>query len=232
MMSLHAVVAFVLVIAQEKNEAEELFKKMEEKLAKAKTVQVKGSGSSEMSEGEMKAATVLLWETGNKARLDTELTIPGMGDIKGLYVSDGKHAAARGPESKDGKTPEKLTSDLVQSWARGGGFFVIMWIEAATFKDENHPKRAQVPKPVGFKMGPKEKVGDREAQKIEYALTNIEAEDVSMALWIDPETFLPVKREMRGFHGKEKLTYFETYSDLKLDEKIDAAKFELPKDTK
>ena len=49
------------------------------------------------------------------------------------------------------------------------------------------------------------------------------------ALWIDPETYLPVKREMRGFHKKEKLAYSETCSDLKLDEKIDAAKFERPK---
>jgi hypothetical protein len=37
---------------------------------------------------------------------------------------------------------------------------------------------------------------------------------------------------MRGFHGQEKLTLVETYSDFKLDEKIDPSKFELPKEAK
>ena len=226
------VLAFAVLLPQQKNDAESLFKKMEEKLAKAKTVQVKSKGSSMTADGEMSAAVDLSWEAGNKARVASEMKIPGPGEFKSLFISDGKSAALSGLEAKSGKTFQNLTPDLVRAWSRGGGFFASEWIEAATFKDARHPKRGIVPKAVEFKSGPKEKVGPRDAQKLEYTLTEVESGKVSMSLWIDLETHLPLKREMRGFHGREKMTFTEHYSDFKIDEEIDASKFELPKEAK
>lgn len=222
----------VLVFSQQKNEAEALFKRMEEKLAKAKTVQVKSRGSTMTAEGEMAATVELSWEAGSKARLDSDMKIPEQGEFKSRFVSDGKNAALSGPQAQSGKTPQNLISDLVRSWSRGGGFFAAAWIEAATFKDKRHPKRANVPKTVDFKLGPKENVGPRDAQKIEFTLTEVESGKVSMALWIDLESHLPLKREMRGLHGQEKLTFTEFYSDFKLDEAIDPSKFDLSKEKK
>jgi outer membrane lipoprotein-sorting protein len=230
-MHLSLLVAVTILVPQEAKEAEALFKKMEEKLAKAKTVQMKSTASAKMEQGEMTLSADLFWEADNKVRLEYGMKAPE-GELKSLYVSDAKSVVMTGHEKRSGVTPPKLTSDLVRSWSGGGGFFVTFWIEAATFKDESHPKRANVPKAVSFKMGAKEKIGDRDTQRIDFTLAEVESGEVSMSLWIDLATIIPVKREMRGFHGPEKLTLVETYSDFKLDEKIDPSKFELPKEAK
>ena len=223
-------IAAVLLLPQEKNEAEELFKKMEEKVAKAKSIQLSCSGTAKMSQGDMSLSADLLVETGNKVRLTCELKGPGE-THKELFVSDGKAMKLlEGERVQSEKTPKALNADLILGLTRGGGLFTAGWVQAVTLKDERHANRSKVPTCSGFKMGRKEKIGERGAQSIEFTIKGMEAGDVACVLWIDTETHLPLKREIRGFHGEEEGTFVETYSDFKLDEKIDPAKFELPKE--
>ena len=85
-----------------------------------------------------------------------------------------------------------------------------------------------------FKLGKKEKIGEREAQVIEYKLAYEEAAketpDLSLSekLWLDVETHLPLKRVVVGKLKKE-FTCTEEYSEFTLNPKVDAKLFELPK---
>ena len=49
-------------------------------------------------------------------------------------------------------------------------------------------------------------------------------------MWIDTKTNLPLKRAIMTQKGDDKFTVTETYTKLKLDEKIDPKMFELPKE--
>jgi len=227
-----ALFAAVLLLPQEKKEAEALFKKAEEKLAKAKSVHVKSSGSSAMGAGEMTLTVEALWEGENRVRVESEMKVPGMDGQKSVFVSDGKSArSSDGEKTLAGAAREKLTGDLAKAWLRGGGMFTAMWIEVATFKDKDHPKREKLPVCSKFKLGPKEKIDGRDVHRIEYS-GEFESGEVPCVVWIDAETLLPLKREMRGFHGQEKLTFVETFTGFKLDEKIESSKFEIPKESK
>jgi hypothetical protein len=88
----------------------------------------------------------------------------------------------------------------------------------------------------GFRLGPTEKVGEREAQRLEYQLF-IKGQDgpdgkpapFSVTLWLDPETLLPMKRVVLQEVLGIKIT--ESYGKLLLNGKVDVRKFEMPKKT-
>jgi hypothetical protein len=82
-----------------------------------------------------------------------------------------------------------------------------------------------------FKLGRKQKVGDRQTQAVEYNSTVLGAkEPMATIVWIDVETKVPLKRSFRMKEGGKEGTMTETFSNVKLDGKIDPKKFELPKD--
>ena len=85
-MKLLALSVVALLLPQEKNEAEELFKKMEEKLEKATTISVKVKGT--MKAGDMSVEGDLIVGEGNRARSDMKLK---SGDSTRAFsaVSDG-----------------------------------------------------------------------------------------------------------------------------------------------
>jgi hypothetical protein len=80
-----------------------------------------------------------------------------------------------------------------------------------------------------FKLGNREKIGERETQRLEYQLS-IKGQDApfSFTLWLDLKTGLPVKRTA-GTEAPPGTFVTETYLKLKLDEKVDPKKFELPR---
>ena len=75
----------------------------------------------------------------------------------------------------------------------------------------------------------KEKVGERDTRVIQYTLTAKGGEDpLSVKLWLDAETNLPVKLAVTGGKSDWKdLT--ETYGEFTIEPKVDAKSFELPK---
>jgi len=80
-----------------------------------------------------------------------------------------------------------------------------------------------------FKDAGKEKVGERNTQVIEYTATEKDAkEGLSMKMWLDAETHLPVKLAVTGGQSDVK-NLTETYSEFILDPEVDAKSFEAPK---
>jgi outer membrane lipoprotein-sorting protein len=216
-------IAISLLLPQEKNEAEELFKKMEGKLANAKTVQLKLSG--EMQPMKFGLSGELLFDEGGKMRIEFEGK-SGPDLIKALMLSDGKKLRLESSDKKDPKqfeVPETLGKLARACFARAG--FVGTLDALDNDRDVKLEPDAQFA-PKEFKLGAKEKVGDREAQAVDYKLVKAGHPESVATVWIDTETLLPLRRAVKM--GEMALT--ENYSGLKLDGKIDAAKFELPKE--
>jgi outer membrane lipoprotein-sorting protein len=88
-----------------------------------------------------------------------------------------------------------------------------------------------------FKLGPKEKVGDMMAQRVDYRFDVIgqkgpggEDAPFRAAVWIDPDGMLPLKRTVTAkFGGVDVMSITETYKNIAVDKKIDSDKFQLPK---
>jgi outer membrane lipoprotein-sorting protein len=228
--------AAALLVPQEKSEAEELFKKMEEKIAKATTVQVKVDWAWKFkTEGTVKegsiAASILL-EDGNRARLESKGDMLGQ-RVELLYFSNGEATRLVSGESMiSGAPPKTLKEQLAGGLSRAGVMYCAGWVVTLVAGDEKQPDRLKLPVASGFTMGPKEKVGERETQGVSFALKGPGLPDTDCSIWIDLETHLPVKRETRSKRGREESTGTETYSEFKVDGKIDPTKFELPKESK
>lgn len=217
-----AVLAIAVLLPQEKNEAEELFKKMEAKVVGAKTVQLKLEGNMEPMEFKIKGE--LWFGEGGRVKLDLEGKTADM--VRSIsLVSDGStiHVSG-GDDQKSFKAPETFSRLMRTCFARVGFLGSVDGSDSET-KAGTEPAEAFTVS--DFKMGAKEKVGERSAQAIEFTATKKNDKDTaSMTLWIDVETQLPLKRTLTM--GGRILN--ESYSGLKLDERIDAAKFEVPKE--
>ena len=222
-MKLLALITAVLLLPQEKNEAEELFKKMEEKIAKARTAQARVTGELGPT-GIAITATCWLGE-GKEARVDLEGRIGG-GVLKSNLISDGKKVRLEAP-GKDPAlfdAPEHL-GRLSRTFLTRNGIMGMfdMAFESKSIRAESAPNTRM----TDIASGAREKVGDREALEVRYRLGGGKDPD-RVSVWIDVATHLPLKRVVK--QGDTNLTV--TYSEFKLNEKIDAAKFELPKEAK
>lgn len=219
----HVLAFLLLVPAQGTNEAEQLFRKMEAKLLKARTLECVF---------EVKFEIAFALAEGNKFRADFTIK-NGETSSKHTLISDGVKVVINDKGSQ-GEVPEpvqKMFTALIERahgiFARGGAQALIIpseWLGEMK-KDTKVEDLFQV---ADFKLGKKEKVGGRDAQVIEYKLTiKPDKEAITIRTWVDVKTNLPLKRAMGD--EKEKGGITETYSKLTLDEKIDPKKFELPK---
>jgi outer membrane lipoprotein-sorting protein len=219
--NLLALVVAALLLPQEKNEAETLFKKMEEKITKAATVRLKMTGGVEAMK--LTLSGDLLLGEGSNMRIDLEGKTGDKSMTAGL-VTDGKRLRleATGQEPKSFDVADKLGPMYRTTLARGG-----LQGTLDSFDGETGVKGDPADQFVasGFKMGAKEKVGAREAQAVDYKLEKKGQSASEATVWIDLETHLPLKRTAK----MGDMTLSETYAEFKLDEKIDPAKFELPK---
>jgi len=221
---LFALIAVALLLPQEKNEAEELYKKMEAKILEAKTIQVKVKGS--MEDGKIGLAADILLGESNRARLDVEMQIQGSIRTFGS-VSDGKSiqvTATDGTRQAAYATPE--TFGVL--FRRGIAIVGAMHASSAFSGRMATSDPATAYKVSDFVLGPKGKVGETEAQMVQYKVATKYDTNITVMVWIDPKTHLPLKRTVTAAMKSGE----ETYSEVKLDEKIDAAKFELPKEGK
>jgi len=74
-----------------------------------------------------------------------------------------------------------------------------------------------------------EKVGERQAKVVRYRVGKGGNDDPKVAVSIDAETGLPLKRVLFAHPEGEKILIAEAYGAFKLNPKIDAKAFELPK---
>ena len=226
-----AVLAIALLNPQEKNEAEELFKKMEEKLLQAKTLQCKVEGVVEPIK--LKLAGALWFGEDNRVRLELD----GRSEEatrSGTVISDGQGMRiAASDTARSIAAPDNIGRAMRLWFARAGllSSFDAAGAPVTEFVDEFAAS--------GFKLGAKEKVGDREAQAVEFVIKvspRTLREDPAVVVWIDLKTHLPLKRTVTtkgsSFNMGETTVVREIYSDFKLDGNIDPAKFELSKEKK
>jgi outer membrane lipoprotein-sorting protein len=222
-----ALLALTLLSLQEKNEAEELFKRMEEKLVKAKTLQCKFTIS--MNRGELTFKGDYSADAENRIRIEAEATVRSLGlKEKGLTVSDGKQVASSGQDPGSWlrfAAPASYGQSIRIGIARHG--FMDANINAGSELDSkaDAEKRFTASR---FRMGKGEKINGRDAQQVLYRMGRGSWQDDAALIWIDKETLLPLKRSYQNEHTR----IDETYSGFKLDEKIDPARFELPKEAK
>ena len=239
--------AAALLVLQEKDDAAETFKRLDEVLAKSETVQVSFKVTFEQQrKGREKVAGTMAGsirlQKGNKARLEIDGTIGG--PIQALIVSDGTSTALVSKEpGTPPPSPTKATlgRDALLLLARLGGSTVLEF-QRDLMLDESERQLKAAGEPVqpretdplktmklsGFKKGPGEKVAGKDATLLQYEVEEVgRPGKAAVKLWIDPATLLPVRRlitdEDKGIRIEE------TYESFKLDEKIDAALFALPK---
>ena len=227
-MKLLAILAAVLIAPQEKNEAEELYKKMEAKILEAKTIQARLQGSMIQDTQHLDMRGELLLGEKNQARYEITTQI-GSTVTPSTAVTDGKKMALVYPDGKGAPTnaaiPEKFGRLMRVRLARAG---VVAATEAMQVEKLLKEDPATTIRVRDFKLGAKEKVAWREAQQVEYRMTKAGEPDRAATVWIDLETHLPLKRVLR----MGPWTVTERYLSFSLDEKIEPSKFELPWEAK
>ena len=216
-----------IALAQEKNEAEELFRKMEEKFTNAKSFQLSWKGAAKVKEGDITAEGTIVLDEGNKVRIDVYAKVIEM-EQKDQFVSDGKTLKTFGSRPSTTDTPGTFNKTVLGSLARGGAIYALTVINMKYYSKETDP--AKLFTLTSFAMGKREEVDKREAQIIEFKATLGPAhQEAQVKLWIDRETGLPVKRVFTVNEMNQDIVNTETYSNFKFDEKIDPKKFEFPK---
>jgi WD40 repeat protein len=205
------------------NDAEKLFLAMEEKLTKTKTLEC----GFDVKIDTLSYKGSLFLAEGNRSRLEINEATKCR-QMRVLIVSDGARLSYQDngmPHPKFDDTPKNLNAEILTWVARSGVFLPQAPLPDVKVDDAKDRFRVS-----GFKLGSKEKVGEREAQRLDYQLAVKGLNDpLSVALWLDVRTGLPVKRIVTEGVAGEKMRVTETYGKLALDEKVDARRFDLPK---
>jgi outer membrane lipoprotein-sorting protein len=204
-------------------DAEKLFKKMEERLVAAKTLQFTVKLTSDRSPLDAMEMTLLMGE-GNKLRIDYRMHKGEPGD-QCLIVSDGKEMKQKRLDESWGpwKSPaDQNTVNKIGTARAGGGFFLMYY-------RMNTREEATKSLPIsGFKSGGREKIDGIETEIVEYTVEVPDRGPIEVKVWIDPARLVPLRRTLAGdFQGK-KVTATSVYGGFKIDEPIDDAKFKLP----
>jgi hypothetical protein len=223
----------------EPNDAEKLFRQMEMKVMKAKSVECAGEMTAEIdADGtvQIQPRKYTLCAEGNKARMEYFI---GSGDKKHkiILIADGtKMTTSLDGKSEDPKQDSKCFSEVLRSQITRGSVGVSYFLPHNLSVEQ--PKEFKIDeefKVSDFKLGKKEMVGKQEAQVVEYKTVPKQQPETAfmVTVWLDTKTQLPLKRV--AVHtltdGNRKATYTatDTFTKLELDGKIDPKQFELPK---
>ena len=225
--------------------AKQLFEKMEERLSQAKTVKCDlnihfdGSGEPGAPVRHVDYISSFALADGNRARLELKKAKAEAADVPGvpflLIISDGRrqlHQDSGMPKPQIHRATESTNADLTALVSRSGFFLSTLPlpdVQVKSMKDRF---------PVSeFKLGPKERIGDLMAQRVDYRFDvagrkgpNGEDAPFRASVWIDSDNMLPLKRTITwNFGGFQVASTGETYKDIAVDKKIDPDKFQLTK---
>jgi outer membrane lipoprotein-sorting protein len=228
----------LLAFAEDGKEAEKLFRAAEKKLTEADSVQLSFTSNATHDKGKVEFKGTLLLAKGNKGRLEMK---GKFGEKSGTMrvICDGTRQKMESVE--DGKAGKDMVKDAPKDFAtrmaRGTsriGVLPSAFIGRLQVEGEKEPDVEDLMKVSDFSLGKKGKVGERQAQIVEYTMTfdggGGRIENFTVQLWLDSETGLPLKRVVRGAKDKGGFpTITETY-DIRLNAPIDKAKFEVPKE--
>ncbi len=209
----------IAVAGGDGNEAEKLYRSLEKRVARAKTLRV--AFASKAMKGDKEAGhlkgLVDLTE-GNKGRIEGEGSSGGK-DLTVKIVSDGTRmkvfADPPGTEQEQ-PLPKNFTQVVRTALSRVGltaGFFLISRLAAGKEDELDRDQQLQLSE---FKLAGNARLGRREARVIEYKVSFQGNNKVSMKLWLDARTNLPLKRELIA--EKNRIRISETYSEFKLGE--------------
>jgi len=225
-------------------DAEKLFRAMEQKLLTAKAFDVKFEYQLE----KRKVKGELLVTRENKVRLNVvglfeekpkagfELVADGKKlKTKGarLFVaSNGQSGMEEGGQS-EWQTPKTFHKVLGSTVSRGGVWFTMLilpYLQGGEGRSEIDPDdEGSKMHAYDFKLVGDARVGAKNAKVVRYRFGKGGGcrHDEEMTVWIDAKTLLPLKRSFTLKIGD--LRIVENYREFRLDPKIDAKAFELPK---
>jgi outer membrane lipoprotein-sorting protein len=234
--------AFVPAARAQDNAAEKLFRAMEKKIRSAKALKVV---FTYQLEGKTTKGSLLL-TNDNKARLQVRgpFSFGVKRDASFDLISDGKKLKLKGARlvgAPNGQAGFKLGGQMEGEIAKA--FYTWRAAEVSrvgmgpmvlglpyTLGAETDPDAEEVRMKVyDFKPGAAEKVGKRQAKAVHYRCGKGGNDDPEVTVWIDTETGLPLKRVYLVHPESEKIRITESYSEIKLNPKVDAKAFKLPK---
>ena len=229
-------------LAQDKD-AEKLFRAMEKKIKDAKALEV---AFTYQLEGKPAKGTLLLTDD-NKTRLQVSghYFFGVKGNPSFTLVSDGKKFKTKGAKfgiatigrpfiepggQSEGEIGKGFHALLATTLTRGGVGLTVLALPTTTGADGTiDPDTPESKMTVyDFKAGAAEKVGERQAKVLRYRFGKGGNDDGEITLWLDAENGLPLKRVFALPKG-EKIRITESYSEFKLNPKVDAKAFALPK---
>jgi outer membrane lipoprotein-sorting protein len=219
--------ALVPAVQAQENEAEKLFREMEKKVTSAKAVRV--ASDDKIAASGIRLKWMLVFAEGNKCSLEGTFESEGK-TLKEFTISDGTKllSTQRGTPRPKEDAPKDLTNMLQGSISRCG--MSVQWLTGLDGKKQGF-KIDKDFKVTDFALGDKEKVGEHEAHVVHYNLFLRNKVKLSVSVWLDAKTKLPLKRVTTiPDKGKQKVTVTETFTQLTLNPKLEPKAFELPKD--
>jgi outer membrane lipoprotein-sorting protein len=213
----------------QENEAENLFKKMENKIRSAKALHLVFEGKA-TEEGEKGKFSGTFAFTGSKFRIALNWNVDKKTEKK-LTVSDGKSTFSNFLKPTTlAQAPQDGDFDKALALLTRGGpttFFSVCSFGPPNAQDFDLDNFLTV---EDFKLGLKEKIADHDTQALEYvAFFGKDKEPVKFSVWIDTKTNLPVKQiSVEQKDGKEVVRHEVNFTTFTIDGKVDAKAFELP----
>jgi outer membrane lipoprotein-sorting protein len=238
LLSLALLVVTAWPAAAGENEAEKLFRGMEKNVREAKTLQLHFDATITDGNAEKwNAKGTLVLGEGDKLRMESESKLSGF-EVKFTIVSDGTDMMRSDSTKAPGKPKDDRTKTDKSPKDFGVYFRGALPRDGLFVSFQNLDRRGDFPADIfklsDFKLAGKETIGERNTQVLQYTITmkekgkNKEPNVLSMKMWLDAKTNLPVKMAMTG--GRSGITdVTETYSEFTIDGKVDAKSFELPK---
>jgi len=204
------------VAGGEGNEAENMYRDLEKRVTQAKTVRVAFEGrlmNGAKEAGHLKGVITLGEE--NRARLEFKGQVNEK-DLTLEMTSDGKKlkavATPPGKETEE-PLPENYGATVRTGLARVGPTAGLL-LAHPNLQGKEEKDLDKLLRPSDFKVGANVKVAGRDARVLEYQVTPTGAGPMTLKLWLDAKTRLPLKRELRD--EKEGFRIVETYSEFKL----------------
>ncbi len=224
------------------NEAEKLFRGMEKKLLAAKAFEITFDYQVE----KRKAKGELLVTQDNKLRLKVVGHFTEKPKAGFELISDGKQVKTKGAKffvasngrpgiepggQSEWQAPKKFHATLGGIVSRAGMWYTIFlmpYLQGSAGDIDLDDKGSRM-NAYDFKLAGMEKVGTKDAKVIRFRFGDGGSgkDNADITLWIDVNTLLPLKRTFVLEGGP--IHIVENYHEFRLDPKVDAKAFVLPK---